>query len=135
MKTFDVQAIELAVPATRAFAYIADPATLPEWTRAFASVDGRRASMRAAEGGVTVDLDVRASAEQGTIDWRMGFSDGSVATAFSRLVDTGTGRCVFTFILTPPPVPLEEIEGALDAQSRILAEELQTLKGVLERRG
>jgi hypothetical protein len=31
-----------------------------------------------------------------------------------------------------PPVPLEAVEGALDAQRKMLAEELQRLKTILE---
>jgi len=34
--------------------------------------------------------------------------------------------------LTPPPVALEELEGALSAQAEILEQELQTLKAKLE---
>ena len=135
MKTFDVQGIELRVPRAQAFAYIADPARLPAWTSAFASVADGRALLRTPAGEVEIGLGVDASAEHGTVDWRMSFPDGSVASAYSRLVDTGRDACVFSFVLTPPPVPLEQLEGALEAQSRTLAEELRTLKRVLERRG
>ena len=38
-------------------------------------------------------------------------------------------------LLVPPPVPLEQLEGALAAQSRTLAEELGTLRRVLKRHG
>jgi hypothetical protein len=38
-------------------------------------------------------------------------------------------------VLTPPPVPLEELEGALEAQSAILTQELAALKRILEQRG
>lgn len=82
-----------------------------------------------------VDLAVDASPEHGTVDWRMTFPDRSVATAFSRVVDLDRDRCVFSFVLTAPPVPLEEIEGALEVQSRTLAEELERLKGILEHHG
>lgn len=135
MKTFDVQGIELRVPRAQAFAYIADPARLPAWTSAFASVADGRALLRTPAGEVEIGLGVDASAEHGTVDWRMSFPDGSVASAYSRLVETGSDACVFSFVLTPPPVPLEQLEGALEAQSRTLAEELRTLKRVLERRG
>ena len=132
MKTFDVQGIDLNVSRTRALTFIADPAQLPRWTNAFASVDAGRAVMRTPSGGVAVDLDVRTGPDGGTVDWQMTFPDRSVATAFSRLVEIAPERCVFTFVLTPPPVPLEQIEGALDAQSRTLAEELKRLKTILE---
>ena len=65
----------------------------------------------------------------------MTFPDGSVATAFSRVVEIDATSCVYSFVLTPPPVPLEQLEGALEAQSRTLAEELARLKQVVERHG
>ena len=135
MTTFDVQGIELGVPRSQALAFIANPAQLPKWTNAFASAAGGRAVMRTPGGEVAVDLDVQTSPEQGTVDWRITFPDRSVATAFSRVVETDRERCIFSFVLTPPPVPLEQLEGALEAQSRALAKELGKLKEILERHG
>jgi len=91
--------------------------------------------MRTSNGEVEIDLVVQSLEEQGTIDWLMTFPDGSIATAFSRVVELDANSCVFTFVLTPPPVPLEQLEGALAAQSRTLAGELQNLKGTVERHG
>jgi len=133
VKNFDIQGIDLSVPVERAFSFIADPGHLPIWTSAFASVAKGRAVMRTPSGEVDIELGVRASAEHGTVDWRMTFADGSVATAFSRLVAIDPEHCVYSFVLTPPPVPLEQLEGALNEQSRTLAEELRKLKGILER--
>jgi len=48
--------------------------------------------MRTAERKVEIDLGVQASADMETIDWRMTFPDGSVATAFSRSC-RWTDRC------------------------------------------
>lgn len=135
MKNFDVQGIDLFVPREKAFSFIADPAQLPIWTSAFASVAKGRAVMRTPSGEIDIELGVQASAEHGTVDWRMTFPDGSVATAFSRVVEIDRENCVYSFVLTPPPVPLEQLEGALEAQSRTLAEELRTLKRILERHG
>ena len=135
MKSFDVQGIDLSIPKGRAFAFISNPEALPRWTSAFASVSSGRAAMRTPGGEVMVDLDVQASAEQGTVDWRMTFPDHSVATAYSRVVELDRNRCIFSFVLTPPPVPLEQLEGALDVQSRTLAAELKALKGILEHDG
>lgn len=132
MKTFDVQGIELNVSARKATAFIADPAQLPRWASAFSSVTPGRAAMRTPGGEVMIDLGVEASPEHGTVDWRMTFPDGSVARAFSRVVEIGRRRCIFSFVLTPPPVPLEQLEGTLEAQSRTLADELRRLKEVLE---
>jgi polyketide cyclase/dehydrase/lipid transport protein len=133
MKRFDVQAIELDVPRDRALAFIADASQLPRWTEAFASVAGGRAVLKTPRGEVTVDLEVHASPGTGTVDWRMAFPDRSVATAFSRVVEATPSRCIFSFVLTAPPVPLEKLEGALEAQSRTLAAELRKLKDLLER--
>ncbi len=135
MKRFDVQSIEFQSTQRQAFSYIADPIHLPRWTSAFASVANGRAVMRTPNGEIEINLVVQSSEEQGTIDWLMTFPDGSVATAFSRVVKLDSKSCVFAFVLTPPPVPLEQLEGALEAQSRTLAEELQSLKRILERHG
>lgn len=132
MKWFDVQGIDLQAGCASVFAYVADPATLPAWTSAFASVADGRALMRTPQGEVEIELAVLASEAHGTIDWKMTFPDGSVATAFSRVLALDRDRSVYTFVLTPPPVPLEQLEGALDAQSRTLAEELRRLKTILE---
>jgi hypothetical protein len=132
MKRFEVQGIELEVKQATAFTFIADPAQLPKWTDAFASVSDGRAVMRTPGGEIVIDLDVDASAERGTIDWRMKFPDGSLATAFSRVVGIDSTHCVFSFILTPPPVPLEQLEGALESQAHTLSRELQRLKRLLE---
>ncbi len=134
MRTFDVQSLEIEAPARKAFEYIADPAHLPEWTGAFKSIVGRRAVLSTSDGTISIDVDVQASREHGTIDWAMTFPDGSLAKAFSRVVDSGSGRTIYSFVLLPPPVPLEKIEGALDQQSRILGEELVRLKQILESR-
>src|SRR5262245_15253621 len=132
MKSHDIQSIDLQVPSARAFAFLADPRQLPRWAKAFASATDGRAVMRTPNGEVEIDLEVRAAREQGTVDWLMTFPDRSVASAFSRVVELGPERCVFSFVLTPPPVPLEQLEGALEEQSRTLAEELRTLKRILE---
>jgi len=135
MKTYDLQGIDLNVPTSEAFAFIAEPNNLPKWTHAFASVNQEKAVMKTPEGEVEIDLETLASADSGTIDWRMTFPDQSVATAFSRIVEADHNHCVYSFILMPPPVPLEQLEGALEAQSRILEKELGTLKAMLEDHG
>ena len=135
MKTFDVQSIELDVPAKRAFSYLADPAHLPEWTSAFARVQDGRALLRTPRGETEIELDVQAHNAAGTVDWSMRFADGSVARAYSRLVPAGDARCIYSFVLMAPPVPLSDIEGALEAQSRTLAEELGTLRRRLKAHG
>lgn len=135
MKRFEVQGIEILASQKRAFSYIADSKHLPQWTSAFASVANGRAVMLTPNGEIEIDLAVQSSEEQGTIDWLMTFPDGSVATAFSRVVKLDPKSCIFAFVLTPPPVPLEQLEGALEAQSRTLTGELQSLKTILDSDG
>ena len=133
MKPYDVQEVELAVAAGRVLEFLADPAQLPRWTRAFASADHRSAMMRTPQGSVTVGLRVEARPEVGTVDWKMTFPDGSIGWAHSRVVELTADRCVYTFVLHAPPVALEAVEGALEAQRVTLALELQDLKALLER--
>ncbi|CAM3702758.1 hypothetical protein VA7868_01460 [Vibrio aerogenes CECT 7868] len=130
---YDVKHIGLNVPFAQAFSYIADPLTLPEWTNAFARTDSDgHATLATPEGEVEIFLEVIADPDAGTVDWKMYFPDDSVGTAYSRLVALTGETCAYSFTLTPPPVPLEALEGALSAQSEILAQELKTLKTRLE---
>ena len=133
MRDFDVQAIELAGPLERAFQFVADPRTLPEWTHAFRSVAGGQALLATPKGSVEVGLEVRASLEWGTVDWIMTFPDGNVGRAFSRLVPLDHARTLYSFILLAPPVPLEQVEGALAEQAKVLTQELAALRERLAR--
>jgi len=133
MRDFDVQTIEIAAPFDAAFEYIVDARKLPEWTHAFRLVSDGRAKLETPKGTVDVKLQVNASAESGTVDWVMTFPDGSVGKAFSRLVDRGD-RTLYSFVLLAPPVPLEQLEGALAEQAKVLHEELATLQRKLEPR-
>ena len=133
MKTYDVQEIEIAVPARRAFEWIADPARLPDWTGAFESADHRSAVLRTPNGPLRIGLAVQAVPAAGTVDWTMRFPDGGVGRAHSRVVELAEDRCVYAFVLHAPPGPLESIEGALEAQRVTLAGELERLKRLLER--
>ncbi len=132
MNMFNVQGIHLQTTEQQAFSYIADPSHLPQWTHAFASANNDKAVLRTPTGEIEIGLDVKASLEQGTIDWLMKFPDGSVAAAYSRVVALDSKSCVYTFVLTPPPLPLEQLEGALEAQASTLSKELQNLKELLE---
>src|SRR5262249_36877374 len=51
----------------------------------------------------------------------------------SRVTETARGTCIYSFVLHAPPVALEEVEGALDAQRTLLQSELATLKSLMER--
>ena len=130
---FEVKNIALAVPFDTAFNYLTDITKLPEWTNAFAEVakDGK-AMMRTPEGEIRVQLEDNVDRKNGVIDTKMTFPDGSIGTAYSRLIALDDSSCAYSFVLTPPPVALEELEGALSEQAEILERELQTLKAKLE---
>lgn len=133
MKTYDVQEIEIAVPAETAFALLAEPSQLPRWTDAFESAGPASATLRIPQGVVRIGLEVRAFRDQGVVDWKMTLPDGITGWAHSRVVPLSERRCVYTFVLHAPPVALEAVEGALEAQRVTLARELRRLKGILER--
>lgn len=75
MKNHDVQSVGLDISRSKAFAYIADPRRLPEWTHAFASARDGHAVLRTPNGEVAIGLTVTASIDLGTVDWRMKFPD------------------------------------------------------------
>jgi uncharacterized protein YndB with AHSA1/START domain len=128
MQVHRVRSIELTAPYERVFQFISDPANLPRWAHAFERVEGDRASLRTPNGAADIALRVNASEEHGTIDWEMTFADGSVATAQSRVTRAPHDRVVYTFVLNAPPLPLEQIEGALEQQVRTLENELDVLQ-------
>ena len=133
MKDYIVESVGIDVAASRALQYISDPARLPEWTNAFKSVEGVRATMETPAGKADVKLAVFSSPEHGTVDWKMIFPDGSVSWAWSRVLPLGEGRSVYSFVLPMPPAELKKLEGALEQQGRLLRQELQRLQGILER--
>lgn len=73
-----------------------------------------------------------ADSDTGTVDWHLTFPDGSIGLAQSRVTETTRGTCIYTFVLHAPPVALEHVEGALEAQRIQLRSELATLKSLME---
>ncbi len=134
MKTFDVQTIAINALFEETFNYIAEAQNLPKWTSAFKSVSNGRAVMQTPNGSVEIEVAVNAAREQGTIDWSMTFPDGNVAKAYSRVVNLGKHGSLYSFTLMAPPMPLEELEGALEQQSQTLREELSRLRAILDRK-
>ena len=133
MRTFDVQGIEIEVPQRTVFEFLQEPRHLPRWAQAFASVDDGRARLETPAGAVDIGLAVFANADAGTVDWRLTFPDGTVGLAQSRVTGTTRGTSIYSFVLHAPPLALEDLEGALDAQRVILRHELDALKELLER--
>ena len=132
MQMFDVQGIEIAASPQAVFEFVRRPANLPRWAHAFETADDHRACLKAAEGVVEIELTTAVDPASRTVDWRLEFPDGNVALAQSRVTPTTRGTSIYSFVLHAPPVPLEQIEGALDAQRRTLRTELATLKQVIE---
>src|SRR5262245_45412189 len=133
MRSFHVQGIEIRARRSRVFEFLKDPGNLPQWTHAFESVANGRARLETPTGTVDVGLEVSADAETGIVDWRLEFPDSTVSIAQSRVTETPRGTCIYTFVLHAPPVALEQLEGALEAQRVVLESELATLKSLMER--
>ena len=133
MRLFDVQGIEIRAPRARVFDFVRTPANLPRWAHAFKSVNDGHARLETPAGAVDVRLTVLAHEDCGTVDWRMDFPDGTMGMAQSRVTETTRSTCIYSFVLHAPPVALEQVEGALEAQRVTLESELATLKGLMER--
>ena len=134
MRMFDVQGIEIVAPSSKVFEFVRKPGNLPKWAHAFVSAQGGRARLETPNGAVDIGLDVLTNVEAGTVDWRLSFPDGSVSVAQSRVTRTTRDTCIYSFVLDAPPVALEQVEGALAAQSATLTSELATLKSLMEGR-
>lgn len=133
MRMFDVQGIEIMAQRRRVFEFLREPANLPLWAHAFVSAGAGRARLETPAGAVDVGLDVSADADTGVVDWRLEFPDGGVGVAHSRVTESTRGTCIYSFVLHAPPVALEHVEGALEAQRVLLQSELATLKSLMER--
>lgn len=133
MRMFDVQGIEIMAQRRTVFEFLKKPANLPLWAHAFVSAGDGRARLQTPAGAIDLGLDVSADADTGTVDWRLTFPDGGVGIAQSRVTETTRGTCIYSFVLHAPPVALEQIEGALEAQRVLLESELATLKSLMER--
>jgi hypothetical protein len=132
MRMFAVQGIEIKAPARKVVEFLRTPENLPRWAHAFVSAGNGRARLETPGGAVDIALEVEADSGTGTVDWRLAFPDGGVGVAQSRVTETTRGTCIYSFVLHAPPVALEQIEGALEAQSRTLRSELATLKALME---
>lgn len=132
MRMFDVQGIEILAPCRTVFDFVKEPANLPRWAHAFVSAEHGRATLQTTTGAVEIGLTVTAHAESGVVDWHLHFPDGGVGVAHSRVAETTRGTSIYSFVLHAPPVALEHIEGALDAQRVTLRSELAQLKALLE---
>jgi hypothetical protein len=130
---FDVQGIEITAPRRKLFEFLRNPTNLPLWAHAFVSAGNGSARLKTPAGAVDIGLDVTADADTGVVDWHLAFPDGSVSCiAQSRVTETTRGTCIYSFVLHAPPVALEQVEGALEAQRALLQSELATLKSLMK---
>lgn len=127
-----IKSIVIDQSFAKVFEFVANPGNLPHWTNAFSDVTEDTAQLKTPTGAVTIDLKTSANPTVGNIDWLLTFPDGNSAVAYSRLSPLSEHHTLYSFTLTPPPAPLEELEGALAQQATILENELITLKALLE---
>lgn len=131
MDSFRVESVRIKATCEKAVRYISDPKNLPEWTNAFKRIQNGKATMATPAGVLEVALRVKASASEGTIDWHMTFPDGSVGSAYSRVIPESDEYSIYSLILMAPPVPLQQLEGTLNQQAHILRKELTKLSAIL----
>lgn len=128
---FDVQSIGIDLKPNLVYDFISKPENLTLWTNAFSNIKENSAVMETPMGKIEIGLETITSKTFRTVDWVMTMPDGSIGKAFSRVSENGE-HAIYSFVLLAPPVPLEQIEGALSAQKLVLAEELKKLKNLLE---
>jgi len=131
MHTFDVQGIEIRAPRWAVFDFVRDPHNLRSGRMRFnkPTINERISRLRP---GPSLSTCVRSrTKDAGTIDWSLGLPTCDRRRAVPGDRDC-RGTCIYSFVLHAPPVPLEQLEGALDAQRMTLREELTELKRLLE---
>jgi uncharacterized protein YndB with AHSA1/START domain len=111
MDAFRVESVRIKAPIDRVFEYIAAQQNLPEWTHAFKSAGNGKALMATPAGKVEVDLKVKSSRAEGTIDWHMRFPDGNEAAAYSRLVPESSERAFTALSCWRRPFPWHSSRG------------------------
>ena len=123
----ETRSISIAASPSAVFSFLADARNLPRWAPGFAGAvrpDGDRWVVTS--GGTELAIVVRADAERGTVDLLAGpaFDRG----AWSRVLPNGSGsEYVFTLFF-PDGTPAEAIEN----QMRVVEEELQTVRSLVE---
>jgi len=130
---YAIRSTVIQQPFSKVYGYISNPKNLPEWANAFSSVSDGSALLETPQGQVPIKLKTVSDKNTGNIDWLMTFPDESEGVAYSRVLPLSKETTLYSFTLTPPPVPLEELEGALSQQTSILEKELETLKSILEK--
>lgn len=131
---YDVQHVNIKATPDTVYNFVAEPTNVPKWAIGFSEVNGETALMESPMGKMQIGLKMLCNPETRTVDTIMTMPDGSIGKAFSRVTENDNGdSAIFSFVLMAPPVPLQEIEGALAQQKKQLAKELLVLKEILER--
>ncbi len=123
------RAISLAAPVAKVLAFLADPTNLTRYAPGFArSVAPQGAGWLAETSRGTLRVHRTMDPGAGTVDFKLIDAAGASNMLFTRTVPVGDrSELVFTLLL-PESVPAE----ALQAQGRILEEELAALKAFCE---
>jgi hypothetical protein len=122
--------ITIESPHEKAFAYLADGATLPVWAIGFAKAIERTGDgwLVTLASGERMPLRIDSDGTTGVVDFVMLPAPGVEAPAHSRVVPHGSGT-LYTFSMHQAPDMPDEV---FDAQANELARELQVLKAHLE---
>ena len=120
-------------PASRVFAFVADPENLPRWAVGFCrairpDVERDRWILSTSEGEMPIRYVTNEAT--GTIDFHFSPAAGIELAAYSRVLPNGAGAeylfTQFQSIAMPDEV--------FDRQVRALVEELQVLRGLIHAR-
>jgi hypothetical protein len=132
MRTFDVQGIEIHAPRGRVFEFIRNPHNLPRWAHAFQSADEHSARLKHRRAASMWVFRSPPSQTPARSIGRWSFPTEPLGRALARDRDDAW-NVDLQLRAACPPVPLEQVEGALDVQRATLRSELATLKSLLER--
>jgi hypothetical protein len=127
MKSASTRSVAIAAPPAAVLDVVADGARLPEWAPGFAPKVRADGDLWVIEsGGGEVNIHVRTDRESGTVDF-LAAADERIG-AFTRVIPNGEGsEFLFTLLFD---------EGtdtaAIDAQMKIVEEELATVRAMVE---
>jgi hypothetical protein len=131
-KRSNTRAVTIPASVEEVFAFLGDPGNLPRWAVGFARGirrDGDEWIVQTAAGEFPIRY--RIDAERGTIDIHTTVAPGVVSSAYSRVLENGSGaEFVFTHF-QEPGMPDDVFEG----QRAALEEELALLPILFRARG
>jgi uncharacterized protein YndB with AHSA1/START domain len=131
MNQAETRSIAISAPPRAVFELLADGARLPEWAPGFApevEAKGEDGLWLVGSGEGQFKIRIRTSIEAGTVDF-LSAADERLG-AFSRVIPNGEGS-EFLFTLQFPPGTDSE---AIEAQMRVVKEELEAVRSLAEGR-